>query len=264
MFYQIEVKITCGIRIKKYYLSQGLLLAFLSFILVLLYETDPTHTPPSSTLNELPSGEGEASGNISGDINITDTGNEDIPVGSEQVDEEELRAFAREAIEGVNLTSSLSEPNERSFFEHARLNHYYLNLMGNRFSEDEEMEEEAEWVAKELVAWLQTAGDMSAFHYSESDFISFVEKNDYLVEDDISTLILLEELEKYDEVLFLRHLEYQYIKLYIWESIQEDLRDTFSKESNETEEEYLFRLYGEFETIVTDYLISQNPELVND
>lgn len=250
---------------KILFISGAILLAFLSFILILLYENDPTQAPPSSTIDELPGGEGEApAGNISGDINITETDDEDIAVGGDQVDEEELRSFAREAIEGVNLTSSLSEPNERSFFEHARLNNFYLNLMGNRFSEDEEMEEEAEWVAKELVAWLQTAEDMASFHYSESDFVSFVEKNNYLEEDDISTLILLDELEKYDDVLFLRHLEYQYIKLYIWENIQGELSQTFSKETNETEEEYLFRLYVEFEAIVTDYLISQNPELVND
>ncbi|MDQ0254872.1 hypothetical protein J2S74_002254 [Evansella vedderi] len=254
---------------KILFISGGLLLALLSFTLIILYENDPTQDPPPSSVGELPGsndGETGAAPNNMDSINITDESNEDVEstIGNSSSDKEELQQFAREAIESVNLNTSLSEPSERSFFEHARLNQYYISLMGNRLSEDEEMEDEADWIAKEHIAWIEIAKESGGFHYSEANFKEFISTNNFIEEDDIATAILLNELKEYNETLYIRHLEYQYIKPYIWDSIQGEFKEQHSQNSNESDEDYMFRLYREFESKVIDYLIDRYPELSGD
>lgn len=252
---------------KSFFIIGGLLFVFLSFILVLMYDTEPIQQQPDSAANDLPpANEGDASSSNMESINITSDDNDDATstIGNNTIDEDELKQYAKEAIEEASLTDTLSEPSERSFFEHAYLYQYYSNLMGERLSEDEEMEDEADWVAKELAAWYEMAGEIGDFNYSESEFIQYVSEQNFLVEEDIRTVTLLNELRNKSETLYNRQLEYHYMRLFIWESIQDQLAENNQQNPDEAEEDYLQRLYREFEGNVTEYLIEKYPELLEE
>ena len=253
---------------KKYYYSIGAVVLFgLSLTMFMLYLNDPpnsqTQTPPveqvDTETNDSSPREVEES------INITNDNDNDNPEDSNSPSSdysgEELESFAREAITNNTLSSSLDKPGIQSFKEHARLHQYYYALMGENLSDEGEAENEAEWVAKELNSWMEVAADM-AFSYSEKDFEDFINREAFLTGASSETSVLINELKKEDENLYIRHLEYKFIKPFVWESVKSTLTEEYSQDDDETDDEYNFRLFLVFEEKVFDYLDENHPELM--
>ncbi|SDZ30102.1 hypothetical protein SAMN05421736_109101 [Evansella caseinilytica] len=258
-------------RKKIYLLTGGAIFLALSITMLVLYMNDPYTEVPQSAIPETsrePLEEDVAS--AAGDsINIDseeEAAGQSAAEGSNESDEEELRKAAREAINGVSLSRSTSDPSEQTFYEHSYLNQYYSNILGEHQIEEEAnndsaMREEAKWVAKELVAWINIAAEKTQFAYSETEFLEYVENEHLLQEDDSRTIALLNELKSDSESLYIRHLEFQYLKSFIWSKTQEQLKQENEQRDGETEEDYLYRLYLAFEDEVMSSLLESYPEL---
>lgn len=185
-------------------------------------------------------------------------------MATDQIDDSKLRAHIEGAMAYVTLNTAHSQPSEQSFFEHAVLYQYVTSLEGDRLSLEEEIEEEARWVAKDLQAWLIVAEEETSFQYDEKEFLSFVDKEGFLAEDDLQTTAILNRLREENENLYKRHLEYHYIKPYIWSQVQIDFQQKQQQKADQTDEEYLYQLYLLFEEKIADYLIENNPELLQE
>ncbi|MBU9713781.1 hypothetical protein [Evansella tamaricis] len=244
------------------------MLVTFSSILIYSYLNEPEHIqqeyPITQNGNEADDG-GETVG-ITEDIHIApDSGTtSETTQGDEEYDLEELTGFALEAIQTIEITDTLQEPSENSFYQLALLNDYYFNLLGNQLAEEEEVENNADWVARELTAWMNVADETSGFSYSESEFLSYVEQEGYISGEDLRTRTLLNELQLTDHSLYVRGLEIRYLKSYIWNEVKGNFERSNPQQGNESEEDYQFRLYLLFEDEITTYLVENYPELLQE
>ncbi|MFA9559116.1 hypothetical protein ACERII_17535 [Evansella sp. AB-rgal1] len=253
------------IQKKIFFLVGGILLLSLSITLLLLYRDDITQEPPAVTTNDRINSEEQQQSETIESINIVgeDNSNLEYSTEDEQLEESEVRENVVEALSMVNLTESYEEPSERSFFEHAILDYILTNVMGDNVAEENDVEDEAEWVAKDLIAWLEVAENRADFSYSESPFLTYVEREN-LITDDLKTQILLEELRKISETLYIRHLEFKFIKSFIWNDIHVTFSNEHNQSSDEVDEDYLYSLYSQFEEEVMTHLLEKYPELWQD
>lgn len=240
-------------------ISGSVILIILSSILVMMYRAAPDEEQLLNQANNIQNASTTSEENMN-TLNITSNGENQEATGVNEIEDEELQQYIREALENVTLNTSYTEPTEQSFFEHALLYQYVTNLTGDRLSL-EEMEEEASWIAKELYAWVVVANEKADFQYEEEAFLSFIEEENFVNEDDLQTIAILNALKERDESLYVRHLEYHYMKPYIWSQIEDELQKQISKKEGETEEDYTYRLYLHFQDSVTDYLIEHYPQL---
>ncbi|ADU31576.1 hypothetical protein [Evansella cellulosilytica] len=247
----------------------GVLFIVLSGLMFFLSADDPQ--PKTLEMNEATGSNNEGSDSTS--INMDSINNpnaqEDVEaIGDyeEELEEREQVAIeaAQEAISKVSLSISLTEPGEQAFLEHARLNQIYMGLIGERLSEDEDVDAEAEWMAKELSTWMHIAKETGDFEYNEEAFLNYVSSEALIENDDLATTTMLHELKEESEVVYHRHLEYHYLKSFIWHSIKDVYSAEESQQVGETDEEYSFRLYLRFEQKIIEYMIDTYPELLND
>ncbi|MDG5787819.1 hypothetical protein QA612_09940 [Evansella sp. AB-P1] len=249
-------------RKKLYYLVGGIALFALSLSLFFMYTNEPQQESQPIAISETIEPDEETIATDIESINIAEEREENFEATMEdnEEDEEDLREFAEEAIERVTLTP-LEAPSEQSFFEHARLDQVLSSLMGSNFTEDIELEDEARWVARDLQAWMQVATETADFSYSDEDFLAFVEEENFLEEDDLKKTVLVNELKRIDDSLYVRHLEYHYLKPFIWNNIESHFSSQSSQNHRETDEEYLYRIFLQFEDEVTNHLLESYPEL---
>lgn len=248
-------------RLQKILLvSGGLALLILSSILFFMYRNVPENNDMALNGN-IPDSQVTSNYEDVNGLNITNR-NENVEREISETKDEDLQHFIDEAISKAPLNPTYTEPTEQSLYEHAYLYQYVTNLVGDRLSIEEELDEESEWIAKELYAWIITATEIANFQYNEVDFISFVQKENYLKEDDLQTTAILTALKEKNESLYIRHLEFHYIKPYIWSVIESEFQKQFPQDKDETDEDYTYRLYLQFQENVTDYLIQKYPELM--
>ncbi|WP_078594888.1 hypothetical protein [Evansella clarkii] len=251
---------------KKIYFGAGaVILLALSLLMIVMTMNEPQNgasQPQVSQDSGSEPEETESSGSDS-NTNITDepAGEENI-LETDQFNSEEIIDYAEEAVSKTGLTSSIDGPRIESFREHALLQQNFLSLMGQNLSEEGEMENEAEWSAKELNAWMAVAEEETGFSYSEEKFMEFVNEEQYIAEDDQETKILLDVLLEEDDNLYLRQLEYLYMRPFIWQSVKPALEEEYEQESGEADEDYEYRLYLVYGEAISAYLDENHPELM--
>ncbi|UTR11489.1 hypothetical protein MM300_03925 [Evansella sp. LMS18] len=251
---------------KKIYFGAGaVILLALSLLMIVMTMDEPQNgasQPQVSQDSASETEETESNGSDSND-NVTDEPvGEGSILGDDQFNDDEIMEYAEEAVSNTSLTSSIDGPRIESFREHALLRQNYLNLMGQNLSEEDEMENEADWSAKELNAWIAVAEEETGFTYSEDEFMEFVNEEGYIEEDDQETRILLHVLSEEDDNLYTRQLEYLYMRPFVWQSVKPALEEQYEQESDESDEEYEYRLYLELGEAISAYLDENHPELM--
>ncbi|MBU9721032.1 MULTISPECIES: hypothetical protein [Bacillaceae] len=254
---------------KVIYLSIGaILLIILSSILLYLYSNEPDHFGEAPSLDAQITDtrdSAEVNEGITDSINISQGEDEAGELYSiEEYDQEELISSAKQAIEDIDFTGSFSELNENALFDQALLNDYYFSLLGDQFANEEEQDANAEWEARELMAWISVAEATADFHYDENNFLTFIEAENILESEDLRTTVLLNELESENSDLYVRGLELRYLKFFIWEEVKGTYEQEHASEADETDVDYENRLYWLFEDEVTNYMIENYPELIED
>lgn len=220
-----------------------------------LSEADPEVTDDSNNSIENESSSSSPDGNIN---QAEDTIENDGETLSEE-EQTDLQEYAIEAIEEANVNEQAEELSLETLYTHSVINQAYnINSNEDTLSSDN-LDQEAEWISHELMGWKEHAEDNYSFEYSEDDFLNFINQENYLEEEDTSTIILLNELENVSENAYHRHLELLYLRPFIWSSIERDIND--ESENNESGDMSHFR---EFEHEVLEKIIEENPDLIDD
>lgn len=253
-------------RQKLYIVAGGAVIVILSGVLLYLYNTDPV-TNPAERENGQETAEAngteESEGGVDINIDGTDENSSDLLNDDEEIDESEYSEHAKTAIREANL-SVYEEPSEQSFYDHAILNQEYSMLIDEVFLEEGTIEFDAQLSSKELVSWLEIAEEHGNFTYDESRFLSFIEEEGFKEDMENSAFVLVEELETENELHAIRNLETRYLKSFIWNEVKSQIKQNESMEEGETEEEFEFRVYHEFEQDVMDHLIENNPQFLEE
>ncbi|UCZ52401.1 hypothetical protein LGQ02_16375 [Bacillus shivajii] len=256
-------------RQKFFIIAGAIILVALSVLMLYLYQTDPTSYPiERNNEQEQDTTVNENTDNME-NINITNENNNENEehlsdsTNEDELEEKEYKEHAQTVINEHYLPHH-EYPTKQSFFDHALLNQEYTMLTdGFHLEEEEANEYDARLTAIELVSWLEVAQQRKGFEYNENTFLSFVENNGLREELEDSARVFLNELEKENELLLVRQLEFRFLKPYIWNEIKSDVMATEEMKEDETEEEYNFRMYYEFEQDVFEYLIENYPEVVD-
>ncbi|WP_280770015.1 hypothetical protein [Salipaludibacillus daqingensis] len=182
--------------------------------------------------------------------------------------EEELREKAREAIDSSTINDSETEMTKDSLYNHSLLNQKFRNSLDEETnSTEEDVEQNAEWLSIELMGWYDYAQDKYDFNYSEDQFLSFIENENYIEDEEMMAIALFEELKQINENAYIRQLETNYLKAFIWESIQDDVAsemsdDVSGMDNDNDNDENEYRLFLAFEQEIMSDLVEKNPNLV--
>ncbi|QKS72136.1 hypothetical protein FLK61_36365 [Paenalkalicoccus suaedae] len=167
--------------------------------------------------------------------------------------QEDLIEQAQDALEAYRPDPNLEPFSSEALYEHALLYNAYQIQDDENVLEEDLIQEDAEWIALELRAWFEYAEDEVGYSYDEEDLLRYVENEEALSDSNASLTVLLDELEADDESLYLRQLEYQFAKSFLWGQISEG--------SLSDEEE--IQAYYATESEILERLSEQNPGLFN-
>lgn len=175
-------------------------------------------------------------------------------------DQDTLREYAEEAINEINVTDESTELSQESLYKQSLLAHTYNLKLDEESIGSDNFEPEAEWISLELISWKDHAEENYSFTYSLDNFLEFLNQEEYLQEEeDEANLILLDELNNEDENLYHRQLEVQYLKPFIWASIESEIVPEANSENNEISQHF-----REFEQEIMEKLIEENPQLIDE
>lgn len=179
----------------------------------------------------------------------------------------EVREKVAEAIKTHELNETATEMTKETLYAHSLLNQnlsqdFRKMKDDESFTNEDDVKQNAEWTAIELMGWHDHATDNYQFNYSEQRFLAFIEDQNLLEEEDIMTSVLLEQLKNTNNNVYIRQLEILYLKPFIWDSIEDEVASNMSNDfSDLEEEEEQYQVFLAFDQEVISNLVEKHPNL---
>ncbi|RKL66808.1 hypothetical protein CR203_13310 [Salipaludibacillus neizhouensis] len=222
-------------------------------------DTGPEVSQSGNEENQETSEQGSTSSTPEGNINQGDDTGQVTDNTIEGEGQDTLRRYAKESISESNFTSESSNLTQESLLNQSKLAQTYYLKQEESTIGSENIETEAKLISLELIGWKEHAEENYSFTYSFDDFIEFLNQEEYLEEDSNEPNdILLEELKKTDEELYHRQLELQYLKPFIWDSIESEIAPEGNTEDNNN------KYFNDFEQQILGKIFEENPQLIED
>jgi len=257
-------------RNKLIILSIGTTILTILVVLMIFLERDQTTSnapesniavsdSQSSEVDKVESNQGNSLINSQNEENSHDNNDERI----NGLDENEVRDYAQKAIAAHNLNNSATEMTEETLYAHSLLYQDFKDMLNDESSTNkDDATQNAKWISIELMGWHDHATEYYQFRYSEDQFLDFLEDENRLEDQDMSTSILFEELNNINKDMYIRQLESHFLKSYIWENIENEVSSNMSEDfSDLDEEEKDYQAFLAFEQELTNDLFEKNPNL---
>lgn len=251
-------------------LTTGTIILIILVVLMIFLERDRTNssgTESNIILSNNNSDEVDIQHNPDdSSINIQtdqDTSNDPNAETLNDFDETEVREKAIEAITSHALNESATEMTEETLYAHSLLNQNFREMMiDESITKEEDEKQNAEWIAIELMGWHDHATEHYQFNYSEERFLTFIEDQNYLENQDAITSILFEQLKNIDNNLYIRQLETHYLKPFIWHNIEDEVASNMSEDFSDLEEDdEEYQVFLSFDQEIMSNLVEKNPNL---